>query len=567
MANVFENLTNNISIVDEISEYVQLKKKGQNYIGICPFHNDNNPSFTVNEEKKIFKCFVCGVGGNVIKFNQMINEYNTVQAVISLGKKYNIDVTSFQRTNQNNPLYNEKLSTYIKLNTDVNEIFVDMLGESERAQKYLMSRNLKNETINHFNIGYKNKELKEISNLLTNTNVDFNTQESSGLVSFTNNEIIDFFRDRITIPICDEFNNIVGFGSRTIDKNEKFKYLNTKDTPVFNKRNILFNLFNAKKEIFDSNKSSIIVVEGYMDVISLHNHGIKNVVGVMTNNVTDEQVKRLISLNKQIYLCLDYDNAGIQGMWDLIHKYPNINFKIISLENNLDPDEFLNKYGRKKFVEHISNAQSPKEFIFEVEALGFDINVNKNVSVNENVTQVQEPNNVNEPHPFEISQKIESELLIWINKNQQKYLQSERYKNVSFPTILTYEHKKLIRIEYSVFKWFVNGQIDSSRMQEYLEILSTNILKKWVLMFVSKDKSISNIVNVIRNGFIEQYDEGLDEMAYNQVLTWNKYEKQIEVHLDELKKLNNDIIIRGSINKILNEQRNMFILNEKQRGK
>lgn len=586
--NVIENIVNKVSIVDEISQYVNLTKKGQNNIGICPFHDDNNPSFTVNEDKKIFKCFVCGVGGNVIKFNQMWNKYTFAQAVIDLGEKYQIDVSSYKQRNMNNPLFDEQKNNLIQLNNNVNDVFLQMLSESEEPNIYLQSRKLSSETIKHFQIGYKNNSLDEIAQLLSQINVDYKTQQNSSLVTFTKDKIIDFFRDRITIPIKDEFNNIVGFGSRILKKDDnQVKYLNTKENPLFLKNELLFNLFEAKKDIYDNNKNSIIVVEGYMDVISLYNQNIKNVVAVMTNNITPKQVEKLISLKKQILLCLDFDSAGLQATFDFINKYPQANIKIVKLEKNLDPDEYINEYGRNQLIDNITNPLSVQDFLLELDSIDIEIKRDKqynygNLKPSTNIGNEFESNyynNVEPPimddvlnqQPYFDSQpsvnevvstkkksKTEVELISWIFEKQQKYLNEEMLKLMNQHIILSFEQKQLIRLEYSVFKWYINEQISKKRLLEYLQILNTNILKSWIIKIVEEDNSLETIKSTIKNSVVERYSEQLDINVFEIIYIWNNYNKNILAELHVTNNLKNDIINRSAINNLINLQRKEF---------
>lgn len=586
---VTNQIINKISIVDFIGNYVDLTKKGQNYTGICPFHDDNNPSFTVNENKKIYKCFVCGVGGNVIKFNQEINHLNFAQSVIALGKSCGVDVSSFEKRNMNNPLFNEAKQPLIELNNSVNEVFEQMLVEDEGAQKYLQSRNLKQDTIKHFHIGYKNANVSEIADLLAQINIDFKTQEESSLVVFTKDKIIDFFRERIMIPIFDEFNNIIGFGSRIINNQQDVKYLNTKENMLFNKREILFNLYQAKKDIFDNNKSTIIVVEGYMDVISLYNQNIKNVVAVMTNNITNEQVQKLTALNKQILLCLDFDQAGMQGTYDFFQKYPSLNAKIVKLSKNLDPDEFIQKHGRNKLIESIVKPISFADFLFEVETNNVVLNLNKryenkndfNPNIQEQNKGLQPPGENNfqdfdnqEFDAFQKQQKsidfqsldtkkLEFELINWMYEHEKKYICEQKLKNLQVDLAISHEHKQYIRLEFSVFKWYINKQISRQRILEYLQILNTSVIKKWIAMDFEQNNALNNIKTRIKGSLAEGYSQTLDQNIYHLITRWHETDLAIEALIFEREKINDDGVIRRQINELLWKQRQEFFLNFK----
>lgn len=362
-----QQLINSIDIVSVVKNYINLQKKGQNYWGLCPFHGDKNPSLSVNSEKRIFKCFVCGVTGNAIKFVQeykKINFYQAIKEVIKL-------------TNYDSPTFNKFLDTKIDskeykaydLNNQAAFIYHRTLYNNANADKleYLLSRNLTKELINEYMIGFapNQEDKKYLFSILTNENniMGENRDQSlvwspielvnNGLVSMNDdNQYFDFFWNRIIIPIKDEYGNIVGFSGRTLNPNEKIKYINTKTTEVFKKENILFNFYNFDKSI----AKEIFVVEGYMDVFAFKRMGINNVVASMGTSFTLNQIN-LIKKYKNIeslILCFDNDHAGFNATIELAEKLMNQNIKVFVVNpydsKHKDVDELLKGVGETETI-------------------------------------------------------------------------------------------------------------------------------------------------------------------------------------------------------------------------
>jgi len=356
MDNIVEEVRKKIDIVDLISEYIPLIKKGKNYFGVCPFHDDSNPSMSVSREKQIYKCFSCGASGNIYNFLMDYEHIDFKEALSKLSSKLgiNIENTTIKVNNKFDKFYEiYDLTSKLYQNNLLSE-------KGSSARNYLKSRNISLEEIKKFNIGlsFSNnqvvKQLEKKYNLLD--------LEDVGLIS--NNH--DIFQNRIMFPLMNLENKTVAFSGRIYDTNSKdSKYINTKETNIFKKGEILYNYYACKEDV--RIKKYLILVEGFMDVIRLSTIGIKNVVATMGTSLTINQIKLLKRLSNNIYLCFDGDNPGklanINNGEELIKH--DINIKVISLDNNDDPDSYVLKNGKEKFETLIEEAKSYQEYYME----------------------------------------------------------------------------------------------------------------------------------------------------------------------------------------------------------
>lgn len=356
MDNIVEEVRKKTDIVDLISEYIPLIKKGKNYFGVCPFHDDSNPSMSVSREKQIYKCFSCGASGNIYNFLMDYEHIDFKEALSKLSSKLGINI-------ENTTIkVNNKFDKFYEIYDLTSKLYQNNLLSEKggSARNYLKSRNISLEEIKKFNIGlsFSNnqvvKQLEKKYNLLD--------LEDVGLIS--NNH--DIFQNRIMFPLMNLENKTVAFSGRIYDTNSKdSKYINTKETNIFKKGEILYNYYACKEDV--RIKKYLILVEGFMDVIRLSTIGIKNVVATMGTSLTINQIKLLKRLSNNIYLCFDGDNPGklanINNGEELIKH--DINIKVISLDNNDDPDSYVLKNGKEKFETLIEEAKSYQEYYME----------------------------------------------------------------------------------------------------------------------------------------------------------------------------------------------------------
>lgn len=376
----FQYILDNVDIVSVIKSFINLQKKGQNYWGLCPFHGDKNPSLSVNSNKKIFKCFVCGVKGNVINFVMNYKKINFPEAIREITQITNVSTKELD--NYLNFKINSDEYKMYEINKQASFIYNRTLFNNENKDKldYLLSRNLTKELIQEYKIGYapKTDNGKYLFSIMTNENniMGENRDKSqiwtpiqllnAGLAILNDkDDYNDFFWNRITIPIFDEYNNIVGFSARTLNNNEKIKYINTKTTNVFKKENILFNFNNFDKSAFNE----IFVVEGYMDVFAFRRIGIQNVVASMGTSFTINQInllKKYPNINT-IILCFDNDDAGYNATLELAKKLVNYKFNIFIVEpynkKFKDIDELLKENSVEDTKKIISNQISLIKYV------------------------------------------------------------------------------------------------------------------------------------------------------------------------------------------------------------
>lgn len=349
-------IRNSVNIVDVISSYIPLTPKGKNYFGVCPFHDDNNPSMSVSPSRQIYKCFSCGATGTVFKFIMDYENVSFLEAVKKVadmgGISVNIGkVTKKQNHTELHQIYDLSLKFYINnLNT---------VGGKE-AKKYLKNRNIDEETIKEFQIGLSLKH-DVLSKILIKK---FKPDEvlKSGLVGKNDYGYYDLFYDRIMFPLYDLNGNPVAYSGRIYNKQDTSKYFNTRETEIFKKGELLYNYHRAKD--IARKKNQIIIMEGFMDVIRAYTVGIKNVIAMMGTAVTETQAHLIKRMAKDIILCFDGDEAGAKATMSCSNELLKIGVtpKIIRLEDNLDPDEYIQKYGKDAFQRKIDNPVSVMDF-------------------------------------------------------------------------------------------------------------------------------------------------------------------------------------------------------------
>ena len=359
-----EEIRNSISVVDVISEYVQLRKRGKNYIGLCPFHAEKTPSFTVTEEKQIFHCFGCHVGGNVFKFLMDYKKISFVEAVQEIAEQQGIEI------NYDDEVYNEKQSEQeilYDINTEAAKYFSNNLlhdAEGEIARNYFQNRNLKVQTMRSFGLGYAHNGWENLVNFLKEKNIDLEKALQLGLIGRNNDgRVFDKLAGRIIFPIFSPNGRVVAFAGRKLREDESGgKYINSPESIIYIKGRILYGLSHAKDDIRKLDKA--IIVEGYMDLISLYQSGIKNVVAVSGTALTDDQAQLLSRYTKNVVLLFDADTAGIKASMRSIEILLRRDFdvKISTLPKGEDPDSYVTKLGKDAFDEIIKRAENFLEY-------------------------------------------------------------------------------------------------------------------------------------------------------------------------------------------------------------
>ena len=358
-------------IVDVISDYMSLKKSGTNYKCLCPFHNEKSPSFSVSSTKQIFNCFGCGVGGNVITFVQKMERMEFVEALKFLADRAGIEVNDTKNEQQLKKL--DLYKALYRINQETARFFYSNLNKSKAPMEYLKGRGLNDHTLKSFGLGYSLNEWNSLMNHLRKKDFSQELMQKAGLIakSEKSSGYYDKFRNRVMFPIIDLKGNVIAFGGRVMD-DSKPKYLNSPETPVFNKGENIYGLNFVKKQ---QNIENIIVVEGYMDVIALHQYGITNAVASLGTAFTENQAKLLKRFSNEIIIAYDADIAGqsatLKGL-AILEKEGCI-VKVLTIPTGKDPDEYIRKEGVEAFRERIRQSVSLIEYKIDNAKKGLNI--------------------------------------------------------------------------------------------------------------------------------------------------------------------------------------------------
>ncbi len=361
-------------IVDVISPYVRLTKHGSNYVGLCPFHNEKTPSFSVNTERQCFHCFGCGVGGNSISFVMKYENLTFTEAVRQLADKVGMNLPE----ENYNPEYRKRADLKTRLFDIYKEAakfyyFQLRSDYGNFPMEYLKNRGLSDETINAFGLGYSIKSANALYNYLKSKDYSDELMIKAELVTFKEGRgIFDMFWNRVIFPIMDQNNKVIAFGGRVMGDGEP-KYLNSRETDIFNKRRNLYGLNFAKH----SRQGYMLLCEGYMDVIALHQAGFTNAVASLGTSLTEEQARLISRYVKEVIITYDSDGAGVKAAIRAIPilKTAGIRTKILKLTPFKDPDELIKSAGREEFEKRIQNAEN--SFDFEL------YNIEKNYDLSE----------------------------------------------------------------------------------------------------------------------------------------------------------------------------------------
>lgn len=367
---IIEKVHDSSDLVNIVSEYLSLKKTGSNYIGLCPFHNEKTPSFTVSETKQLFHCFGCGEGGDVISFIMKIENLSFVEAVKFLADRQGIPLGESKKIDKK--IISEKEKIY-RINKEAARFYYYNLINNEKPLRYLENRNINKKVLNQFGLGYAKNSWDSIYKHLKGKGYNEEYIEKAGLIGRRkdNTGYYDKFRNRLMFPIIDTKGRIIGFGGRVLD-NSMPKYVNSQDTLVFTKGNNLYGLNLVKKY---SDRKRIILVEGYMDVISLFNNGINYSVASLGTAFTQNQAKLLKRYGKEVYICYDSDKAGTNAtvrVLEILTK-EGVKPKVIVLPPGQDPDDFINANGLKEFEKLLDKTLNYVEYKIFINKQKYDL--------------------------------------------------------------------------------------------------------------------------------------------------------------------------------------------------
>jgi DNA primase len=384
-----QQITSRIDIIDVVGEFVKLKKRGTNYLGNCPFHNEKSPSFTVSPAKEIYKCFGCGKSGNTITFLMEHEKYSYVEALRWLAARYNIEIEETE-TSPAQKIAQQTADSLYAINHFAMDFFTKQYWDTEAgatiAQSYMQHRGFLRPIVEKFKIGYNPSEKDSLAKALIQNQFNPELFARTGLVVERNGEWQDNYRDRIIFPIHNTTGKIIGFGARQIAKNDRSpKYINTPENEIYIKSRILYGSYFARTAIDKANEC--LLVEGYTDVVSLHQAGIENVVASGGTSLTIDQLRLVKKYTQNLTIIYDGDAAGVKaalrGLDMALEE--GLNVQLVLIPDNEDPDSYVNKVGPDAFRDFVQSAK--KDFIlFQLEVqlkeVGNDLN-KKNSLVNQ----------------------------------------------------------------------------------------------------------------------------------------------------------------------------------------
>lgn len=500
-----KEIRNSVDIVDVISEYIPLTAKGKNFFGVCPFHADHSPSMSVSREKQIYRCFSCGASGNVITFLMNYENINFVEALKKLADKAGITISLGnvkQKTNKNKELYDiYETSQKIYQNNINSELGI-------KAKEYLKNRKITNEIIKEFGIGLAIKDSKLITNMLLKKGYKEKDLINSGLVGDNEKGLHDIYYNRIMFPLYDLNGNIVGYSGRIYDSLDTAKYVNTKETPIFKKGELLYNYHRAKEEARKTGK--IIVMEGFMDVIAAYKVGIKNVVATMGTAVTENQANLIKRMAKEVILCFDGDDAGAKATFSCSEELGKLNVipKVVRLEENLDPDEYIKKYGNS-FLDKINNPISIMDF--KLKYLKKDLNLTDQVEYSKYINNVlNEVNKTDDVILKELTlQKLSTESNLGLDILREK-LENMNEQTKETPKEVVVQNKQTtaaLKAEQSLMYYLINSKEVVTIFNNNKVFLQTSRYRKLALEVIAISKTSDIKVADLLSEFINDEEE------------------------------------------------------------
>ena len=551
-------IRNAADIVSIISDYIPLKMQGKNYFGVCPFHDDHSPSMSVSPERQLYKCFVCNNGGNVFHFVQNYENISFVEAVKRVADKVGIPLNIGTISKENS-----KYKLEYEIMNYASKIFQNNLNSKEgiNAKEYLSSRNITDNIIKDFNIGLSLSDKTYLYNVLSKK-YDLNKLDELGLITKDGINGYDKFINRIMIPITDINNHVVGFTGR-IFNNEKdmAKYINTKETVIYRKGNILFNYYNAKDYI--RNEKCAVLVEGNMDAIRMYSEGIRNVIALMGTAMTKEQVNILKKLRVPIILMFDNDDAGSLATitnGDLLTNN-GVECKVVRLSGAKDPDEYIIKYGKDKFIETIKFASN--YFDYKLDYLKNNKNLNRTEDLVKYVKDVLKMLDNKDNLTKEITlKKLSAEYNIDLDILKKEISLEEKKDILERPSIIRVRKSKYERYVENILYYMMsdkkyllifNKQLGFLQKKEERELVSEiehyikvngKINYADFLSYAENMANIRDIVNTINKSNINFDDELKDEIFME--------------YINGIKEIND----KESVKKIKNETKNETDINK-----
>lgn len=513
-----EKLLDSLRIEEVVGEFVDLKKSGSSYKGLCPFHADTNPSFSVKPEKKICKCFVCGSGGNAINFYSKIKNIPYMEAVKELAKRYRVNIKEYNAKNKD--IDNEK---FYQIMEDSHNFFMDKIfaQESRTALNYLANRGLDTDLIKEHRLGYAPAKWSELYDFLKAKNYSDEDLLNLGLIKKNEEgKIYDTFRNRIIFPIFSISNRIIAFGGRSLEKDDAIpKYINSPDTPIFKKGK---NIYGIERATNIRNKNYSILMEGYMDVLSANIFDFDTSIAPLGTALTVEQAQLIKRYSSNILLCFDTDKAGKAATEraSFILKSQGFNIRVLQFDGAKDPDEYLKKNGREAFLEVVKNSLEIFDFLYELYSNEYDLS---NIIAKQNfIERFKE---------FFTSLSTDLEREIYLKNLSQKI---DISVDILRKTLIEENKKKFIAKDYNEEK---KEELEKKEFKEAnnleLSIIEMLLKKPEYYEFFKDEEFESDMANKTLNFFEEKIKENFNFKSNNLMREFENYMREDNGHTNK----------------------------------
>ncbi len=513
--NIIEDVRNSVDIVDVVASYVSITPSGSNYFGLCPFHNEKTPSFSVSRNKQIFHCFGCGASGNVFTFLMQIDRLDFVESVQAVAERIGYSLPENSRGGSNSFSIEQK-NNLLEIHKKVARYYYDnlMSGCGEIAQNYLKERSVSLNMIKKFGLGYTGDDRNGVFKFLMEEGYDVELAVKSGLVIKGNdNSYFDRFSRRLMFPIFDPQNRVIAFGGRSLSDNKKeAKYLNSPETIIFDKSKNLYGINFTK----NSKDKSIILVEGYMDVISLFQFGFNNAVAALGTSFNENHARNIRKYTSNVSLLFDSDDAGVKASLRAIPVLVKhgLNVKVVNLGDEKDPDEFLKNHGEQLFQSKLDSSDNYIDFLINVEKSKFDItNVSEKIQFTMEVAKIiSKLTNEVEKDAYIKSvavmtgideEAIKSDVNKLCNKQKEPVLVKKSYSNT------TSEKKAVLDAKKSLITIILKNKNISKIIENNMEVeeMNNSVYEKLlslIFSFHNEDKIVCEADTI---NFFETIDE------------------------------------------------------------
>lgn len=520
---IIDKINNQTDIVELVSEFVSLEKRGKNYFGLCPFHSEKTPSFSVSPEKNIAKCFSCGKGGSPINFYQEIKQISFQQALTELASRLGITIEVDTKKSTRNDLYYQIMEKTLGFY----EYALTKTEQGKKALSYLKKRGVSTQSIKNFRIGYATASYSQLYEFLKAEGYKELDLIKLGLIqkSSSDDSYYDLFKDRIIFPIIDENNHVLGFSGRTLSKEETTKYYNTMETPIFKKGEIVYNL---KKDL---KTDEINLFEGFFDVISSYQAGLENGVATMGTALTERQARLLRRYFKTVTIIYDGDQAGVAATKSAMTKLrqANLNVNVLTLPDSLDPDEFIKQKGADEFLNYYNtNIKDYYKYTFDNLLVGINLdNSNQVTNLIQKTTQMLQGASeiIYKIYEKELEKLLGFEVLLTTKplpskKTKPKIKRSSQFesaeKNIMVELLRSPKYLKEVKKKIQTTD-FVNPIAATLRikLEDYYEKNQYMTLSNFFLMLEQDEKDYAD--KALKGSL--SYIEGLD-IVKEQIIAW-----------------------------------------------